>query len=402
VLRGKFSNLISVCFLLAVLCCRVEAATLDLQGTNYAFNPVSIISTSRGFTLASNSMDNSAGSWEISLSDIDNNFNVTGNWIFTGNKSNTVQKIVALDDGLILLGNTSSSEGILKMTESTLQDIIVVRFDEKMRVRWSINLGGHGLNQAHDISISRQNGTVTILGWTNESGGEIDDHFGGWDIVVAQYNLDKGELNWVKTLGGKEDDIAGVLLNVKDSTYVCYNTWSDRHQWDIKLVQLNKHGRVLWKRTYGGKGIDLIAKLIYSQKGPIILGSTDSEDFIPTARGEADIFVMGLGKRGKPIWDVRFGGSHDEIATDIIERNKRLTIIGWSESNDIDVQNHFGGKDLIVLNLGIEDHDVHSYSYGTLDDDLPLQFTSMQDQFYVFGATKVMDKVLQPFLVEID
>lgn len=401
-LTKNFPDLIRLCFILTALSCRIGASTIEVQGTSYAYKPVSVVSTSRGFVLASNSMDKADSSWNISLIDINSDFNITVERTLTGNKSNTVQKIIGLDDGLILLGNTSSSEGVFKTTESVLQDIVVARLDKQMGIRWSINLGGHGLNHAQDISVSRETGTVTVLGWIDEPGDEIPDHFGGWDIVVAQYDLHDGKLRWTRTLGGREDDIAGVLLSVGDSTYVCYNTWSNRKKWDIELVRLDKRGRVRLRKTLGGKGTDLIARLIHCPDGLIALGSTESEDFVPEARGGTDIFVMGLTERGRTRWGVRLGGSRADMAADIVETDGRLTILGWSESNDIDVHDHLGGKDLVVFSLGIDDREVHSYMYGTLDDDWPLQIISMKDHLYIFGGTKVSERVQQPFWINLN
>jgi len=399
-LINNLRETICVCLMVTALCCRAETAPIEVPGTYYAYQPVSVAPVPGGFVLAANSMDNAAGSWEISLLEIDRDFNVVAERVLAGNRSNTVQKVIGLDDGVILLGNTSSSEGAFKTIEG-VQDIIVARLDEQMGLRWSANLGGSGLNQAQDISVSKETGTVTILGGSDEPGSEIVDHFGGWDIVVAQYDLD-GRLRWTRTLGGREDDIAGVLLSVGDSVYACYNTWSGRRKWDIELVRLDNRGRLRWRKTLGGKGSDLIGKLIRSEEGLIVLGSTESEDFVPAARGDTDIFVLGLTERGRTRWGVRLGGSRTDMAVDIVEANGGLTILGWSESNDLDIHDHLGGKDLVVFNLKANDRGAQSYTFGTLDDDWPLQIISVQDHRYAFGGTKVSERVLQPFWVKLN
>jgi hypothetical protein len=369
---------------------------IELTRRYHAFQPVSVARIGRGFVLAANSMDKAEGGWDITLLEINNDFRVVSERVFSGDASLTVQKIVGLEDGLILLGNTTSARGTFKKREG-IQDIVVARLDEELEVRWSVNIGGRGLNHAQDVVVSSE--TVTILGWIDSPGAVIPDYFDGWDIVIAQYSLD-GDLIWIKSLGDRRDDIAGVLLSQGDSVLAGYNTWSKKRKWDIELVRLDNGGRIRWRKAMKGGGSDLIAKLIPSQGGLVVLGSTDSDNFAGPARGDVDIFVMGLTGRGRTRWVGRLGGSYADVAVDIIETNEKLTILGWSESSDRDVQKHLGGKDLVVFELKGNDREVYCSTFGTLNDDWPLQIVSSKNQILFFGSTKVSEKVLQPFCIK--
>jgi len=389
--------MIPICFLMTAVLSWVDTIPIELPRQYHAFQPVSIARTGGGFVLAANSEDEAAGGWSIALLKIDNDLRVVSERVLKGEGSNTVQKIIGLEDGLILLGNTTCSEGTLKRREG-IQDIVVARLDEELEVRWSINIGGRGSNHAQDIVVSGE--TVTILGWIDTPGKNIPDYTGGWDIVVAKCSLD-GELIWVKSLGSGQDDVAGVLLSDGDSVFVGYNTWSKRRKWDIEIVRLEIDGRIGWRKTVRGRGSDLIGKLIPSQEGLIVLGSTDSDNFAGSARGGVDIFVLRLSDRGTIKWAERIGGSRIDMAADIVETNGMLTILGWSESNDVDVQEHIGGKDIVVFKVDLNDREVQSYTFGTLDDDWPLRIISMQDRHYFFGSTQISATVQQPFYVKL-
>jgi hypothetical protein len=373
-----------------------DIVPIEMPRPYYAFQPVSVTQTDRGFILAANSKNRAEGGWDITLLEIDNDLRVVSEKVFTGDASLTVQKVVGLDEGLILLGNTTSARGDFKRTEG-IQDIFMARLDAKLEVDWSVNVGGRGLNNAQDVVVSDE--TVTILGWVDTPGGNIPGHRGGWDVVIAQYRLN-GELLWVKSLGGRRDDIAGVLLSEGDSVLAGYNSWSEKRKWDIKLVELGENGRIRWRKTVGGQGTDLVSKLNSSQAGLRLLGSTDSKDFVPEARGDADIFVMGLTGRGRIKWADRFGGSYADMAADIVETNGTVIILGWSESSDRDVRNHVGGKDLVVFELKGKERDVYTSTLGTLNDDWPLQILLSENQPLFFGSTAVSEKVLQPFCIK--
>lgn len=382
--------------MLTALMSRADIIPIELPHPYHAFQPASVARAGRGFILAASTMNEAEGGWDITLLEIDNDLRVVSETVFTGDASLTVQKVIGLEDGLILLGNTTSVRGTFKRIEG-IQDIFVARLDQELKVDWSINVGGRGLNHAQDIIVSGE--TVTILGWIDTPGGNIADHFGGWDIVIVQYSL-TGELIWMKCLGGRQDDIAGVLLSEGDSVLVAYNSWSKRRKWDIELVGLDNSGHLRWRKTIGGQGTDLVSKLISSQEGLRILGSTDSTDFVPAARGDADIFVMGLTGRGRTRWAVRLGGSYADMAADIVETNGKVTVLGWSESSDRDVRNHLGGKDLVVFELKGKDRDVYASTFGTLNDDWPLRILLSRNQPLFFGSTAVGERVFLPFCIK--
>lgn len=69
-------------------------------------------------------------------------------------------------------------------------------------------------------------------------------------------------------------------------------------------------------------------------------------------------------------WSKNYGGSEDEIANEVIQtQDGGFLVVGFSESNDIDVNNNFGEEDFWVLKLDSLGETEWSKNYGGFDVD---------------------------------
>jgi hypothetical protein len=212
-----------------------------------------------------------------------------------------------------------------------------------------------------------------------------------------------GELDWVTTVGSSDDDMMGSILCERENLYVAYHSWVKGRNWDIKLVTLDRHGKIVEERSYGGRGSELVHKVIKTGDGNfVLLGSTDSIDpEIKESQGKIDLWVLKITPQGKVLWEARFGGSENELGRDIVMgKDGTYWVLGSSESRDGDIHGHIGGWDICIFRLANDGQLLSSETYGTLDDDQPVQILPTPDHLLFLSSTKKSDTFSEPFLIE--
>jgi len=109
---------------------------------------------------------------------------------------------------------------------------------------------------------------------------------------------------------------------------------------DILLTKTNAEGNEEWYKIYGGTSYDKASDLIAtSDGGYAILGSTSSY-----GKGNYDIYLIKVDKRGKKEWSKTYGGFYNEYGYSIKERRNGGFIIqatrqgcfSWSDSPNCD------------------------------------------------------------------
>lgn len=109
-------------------------------------------------------------------------------------------------------------------------DTIVCRFDSTGARTWSQRWGGSDDEQAESVAIDGSgyiyvtgrfsSGSFSLLSTTTLTNKESDG--GKYDIYVARFSYGSSlSLNWVKTFGGADDDLAGALVTDGTGVYVC-------------------------------------------------------------------------------------------------------------------------------------------------------------------------------------
>jgi hypothetical protein len=116
---------------------------------------------------------------------------------------------------------------------------------------WQATYGGTGVEYATCI-INTLDGGFAITGYTSSYG------FGDYDICLLKLLAD-GSLQWVKTLGGENDDVAYSMIQSSDSSYVIVGStlsYGLGYYEDMIIVKLNSSGDLMWTRTIGRSGPD--------------------------------------------------------------------------------------------------------------------------------------------------
>ena len=194
----------------------------------------------------------------------------------------------------------------------------------------------------------------------------------------------------------------GSLVVAGGKTWVLYSGWTRRDRWQMYLVLLDGAGKEIRRSEYGIRGSILSAGLARLDNGDLLmLGTTDSEDDrYGRPRGKTDIVLMRASESGRVLWSARFGGSEDDLAHSILaDQGGESWVLGMTQSSDGDVHQHLGGWDILLLHVGSKGELLDSRTYGTANDDMPVQILQGMQGSLVLGATRISENLSEPFLI---
>ena len=173
-------------------------------------------------------------------------------------------------------------------------------------------IGGKNDDEGNSL-IQTSDGSYAIAGTTKSFGA------GERDVYVVKLDA-KGNLQWTKTIGGKEDDKGYSLIQTSDGGYAIAGTYSllyeGIHPFDVYIVKLDANGNLQWTKTIGGEhhhdsGSSLIQT---SDGGYAIAGYTYS-----FGAGDYDVYVVKLDAKGNLQWTKTIGGKSADGGSSIIQ-----------------------------------------------------------------------------------
>lgn len=254
------------------------------------------------------------------------NTDYKGNLKFTktfGGKSRDEAYSIALtpDGGYVLAG---SSDSFGKTSNTRLY---VVKTDADGDCVWTRTFGENKYSMAASVINALDKGYI-VCGSTNSLGS------GKQDVLLMKLDSE-GNTLWVKTYGGKLDDIGNRVISTKDKGYAIIGS-SDSFglgNQDIYMIKTDADGDCVWSKTYGGLGMDQGVTIINSDDSGYVIGAT-SESF---SYGSTDLLVISVDALGNSLWSRHFGGKKDDYLGGIIRaKDGSYAIAGWTLSTDGD------------------------------------------------------------------
>lgn len=233
---------------------------------------------------------------------------------------------------------------------------------------------------------------------------EAFDSLGAKTTVNFQFsNSEHNILQWSKTYGGSDDDIAhdvefltnGNLLIAGYTNSTDGDISVNKGGEDIWVILLNNQGELIWEKSYGGSGKDIANSIEKTDDGGFILAgySTSNDGDLISNYGIEDCWIMKLSSLGEIEWQKNFGGSKTDVATEISKTSDGGFIVsGYSNSNDNDVKNSYGNYDCWIIKLDQFGNKEWAKSYGGSEDDKANSIVQNNDGSYTFcGSTKSSD-----------
>jgi hypothetical protein len=269
-------------------------------------------------------------------------------------------------------------------------DAILVKYDYAGNIVWRKNFGGGGNDRFFSVCAG-SNGFAAVgkalpfggdwgdmrgqgdndamiaefdnagnKAWLNCFGGEYNDQFEGVtavsDGVIAVGETDivkfnkKGNTEWIKSFEGQ---FFGVTTVSDGVVVVGYSNESSfgKGDWegvvkkgghDAILVKYNNSGDIVWKKSFGGAGLDWFTSVCAVSDGLVAVGMMEGQSFgngdWTGIKGDDKSYAMivKFDNKGKVIWKKIFNNNQYSVFTDITAVSGGFLAVGYSAEEDFD------------------------------------------------------------------
>lgn len=314
------------------------------------------------------------------------------NSIAVDNKGN-VYVCGAFSDQM-LIGDTT-----LETIDLASVDIFVAKFDRMGAFLWAKVFGSTNFDESGPYVAADSTGNVYLAGLfgrTAQFDAKKITADGKADMFLCRLNS-SGDVQWVKKIGGIENDRATGLCINKDGTRInvvgtfegvvrfdATDVTSFNDKPDFFVVSYDNTGVIKWWHRMGTPGIDRGIACAMDRKGNLIVTGAFAgamsfiDDAPPTnSNGElyTDIFLAKLDGVGGFSWTKKFGGINEEfpfsVATD---KNNNIYVGGYYDSSTVfgeNVMEGEGGREAVLFKVNeVGDYDWVVQATGPYDDEI--------------------------------
>ena len=264
-----------------------------------------------------------------------------------------------------------------------------------MSISWDSSLGGSGKDIIHSM-IKTQEGGYALVGETLSSDGDINSNHGGRDAWIALLHAD-GQLKWLKTYGGSQDEVFFDLVQTNDGGFAAAgytfstdgDVSSNQGAADCWVVRVDSGGQILWEKNLGGSSGESALSLVSTIDGGFVLAgyTYSSNGEVSSNKGYADVWIVKLNFLGIMQWQYTYGGSEDDWATDIINTTDGgFGITGWTASSNGDVSENQGADDVWFLKLSAIGNIQWQKTYGGTKADHANAIIQANDGGYILAG----------------
>lgn len=232
---------------------------------------------------------------------------------YGGEYADLLRSMEQTKDGGYILGGYSNSSQYGEKTDSNngIGDYWILKINEIGVIEWQKTYGGNGDNQLYVIH-QTQDGGYIVGGNSNSTtpltslGGNVRS---GTDFWVLKMD-EKGAVIWSETYDFGKVDILTSLVENKDHSYLiggyAQNESDNSVAKAIKkdeegindyiALKIDEKGEVLWDKTVGSDGEDILRKLIETRDGGYLMAGTSNSQSSSSTLGK----LAKIANNGKP------------------------------------------------------------------------------------------------------
>lgn len=218
-------------------------------------------------------------------------------------------------------------------------------------------------------------------------------------VFHCYFSFSQVNLIWEKEIGGGEDDWGYGLCFSHDKQYVFTGITTSYDEevpdslggTDVWFGKMSPDSILIWSYTFGGTANDRGNDVqLAPDHGFFITGFTESNDIdISENHGSKDLVVFKTDDGGHLEWVRVFGGTSDEIGNSVYPlANGNCIVAGSTFSTDGDISNHLGLSDYWVLMLDANGNLLWEKTFGGSSEDRAKKIIQTQDgNFVILGTT---------------
>ena len=330
---------------------------------------------------------------------------------FGGSNDDEANDIINTSDGgFMVIGSSTSSDGLIQNKMGLESDIILMKFDSDKSIDWVKNYGGSRDDRGQSV-VEVSGIGYALLGYSMSNDGDASSNEGfhdNWVILIDS----KGDIIWEKSYGFSGHDHAYNIIKTKDGN-LFFNGFLDvtasRGLGSTKKVgksikhgvgefwchKIDLGGNILWRKYFGGTNNDRSYDSVETSDGDfLIVGSSESKDIdISSPKGSYDIWVIKLSSNGDLLWERSYGGSKYETANSIMQSaDKKIHILGSTLSNDKNISFQMGSSDFWLLTIDSDGNLLSEQTFGgsNFDKGKKIEIDS-KDNLWLTGYSRSID-----------
>ncbi|QKE72348.1 hypothetical protein HPK19_05825 [Arthrobacter citreus] len=232
------------------------------------------------------------------------------------NSNNSFNSVTTTSDGFIAAGYSNN-------------DAILVKYDTYGKQIWLKKFGG----SESDLfkAVIATNDGFLAAGETNSEDGDVIGLTEGFPTgFIVKYDVD-GNVVWKNSYGGRRFSSYNSMITTDDGVIVA-GKGSD----DALVMKYDHNGNVLWKKTFGGSGVDGFNAVTTSSDGFLAVGSSFSDDLDLdhlNHDGE-DALMVQFDREGNVVWKKTIGGTKYDEFYGVTVNEQRVIAVGSSASDE--------------------------------------------------------------------
>lgn len=295
------------------------------------------------------------------------------------------------NNGFILAGLARSQNGDVSGVHGET-DFWVVNLNHQGQILWQKALGGTSYDVAHAVANTAEGGYI-VAGKTLSNDGDVTGNHGNYDFWIVKLSS-LGQIEWQKTLGGSDEDVAQSILQTSDGGYVVagwsYSNDGDAvgntgfHYWVLKITST---GILEWQNSFGGTGGEMAHDIQEAMDGGFVLvGRTYSNNGdVSGSHGGSEFWVVKISNIGQLEWQKTLGGTGVDIGQSICKgADDGYMVVGFTSSLGTgQVTYNHGGLDVWAVKLNNSGEIQWQKTFGGSDNDWGNFVSTTSDGGYV-------------------
>ena len=302
-----------------------------------------IVGGATGSDISGDKTDASNGFFDIWIVKADAEGNIEWQNSIGGNALDDLHSIELTPDGGFIACGESTSDISGDKTENSrgLDDYWIVKLDASGNVEWDKTIGGSDSESFPQIRVSNDSYLISGDSWSNISGDKTENAIGEDDYWLLKLDL-SGNIIWQKTIGGSSYDSFStmalthdggcILGGYSDSNISGNKTENSKGGFDFWIVKLDSSGDIVWDKTIGGSGTDVLNSIVQTLDNGFLLSGRSSSDIsgdkTENSEGESDFWIVKLASNGTIEWQNTIGGNDIDQAYSANQTSDGGYIIG--------------------------------------------------------------------------
>lgn len=276
---------------------------------DYSF---SIIEGRNGYFIVGATRSFGVGNSDVFVIKINENGDILWQKTFGGKGFEEGWRIIKDNEGNYVIVGRTNSFG------NGQYDLYLIKIDEEGNLIWEKAYGREMSEYGYGICADSE-GYVAV--------GITNSFSEGQDVYVVKVDKN-GNLLWERVFGGKGFDYGYYVEGNEEGYLVVGNSNSFSETVDLYVLKLDKNGEKVWEKVYGGKGYDTGFFIMSNKRGEyVVVGGSNSQ-----GSGNSDVYVVKIDKDGKVLWEKYFGGADLDEGWGAIWDESYIIVVGRSES----------------------------------------------------------------------